>query len=130
MNSQISLFDTLGAIQMNNGVVKMYFVAQGPVLSEDVDPSKVKPELQEAIAMPLPGFLYALSVIGNFMKDERMRQALEASQKAGVIPEGLDISSLPGASLPETGDSAAEATKISASKKNNGRAEESQAATA
>ncbi|MEM6460914.1 MAG: hypothetical protein AAF724_03270 [Pseudomonadota bacterium] len=89
----VEYVDTLGAVQMNNGVVRLYFVSQDPsLLSQGIEPSKVQPELANCVAMPLPGFLYAMSVINNFIGDERMQKMLQSAQDSGSLPPGVDIS--------------------------------------
>ncbi len=83
MPKEIKLVDSVGAVQMSNGVVRLYFVAQDPtLLSQGVDPQQVKPELAEVVAMPLPGFLYAVKVIENFLKDEKMQKILNSGRDA------------------------------------------------
>ncbi|WP_369177758.1 hypothetical protein [Candidatus Thiodubiliella endoseptemdiera] len=91
MNSKNIYADTVSAINVNNGIVKMHLVAQSPNqgVTDNNDEAKFD-ELGE-ITMPLNGFLYMLSVIEGLMQDEKMKDMIERFQKAGIIPSEQDI---------------------------------------
>ena len=38
--------------------------------------------------MPLPGFLYACSVIQSFMQDDKMQATVQKYREAGFLPDG------------------------------------------
>lgn len=63
--SKQTLVDTMTGINMHNGVVRMYFVG--------LDPDELKPQLQKCIAMPMTGFIYAMTIMENFVGDERVQ---------------------------------------------------------
>jgi hypothetical protein len=95
MNDKQILVDTLSAIQMSNGLVRMMFVNQDvEEFARGVAPDQVKPQLRQCITMPLPGFIFAATVIEKFLQDPRLQEVLKQARESGALPEGFDISSL------------------------------------
>ena len=95
MDDKQILVDTLSAIQMSNGLVRMMFVNQNvEEFARGVSPEQVKPELRQCITMPLPGFIFAATVIEKFLNDPRLQAVLKQARESGALPEGFDISSL------------------------------------
>lgn len=98
--------ETVSVINFNNGVVRMMLVDQDPsVLAENGnDPEKMKPRMKQQIIMPLPGFLYMISVIKGLMEDPKMQQVIEKYSELGLLPQaGTDEK----ADNPENDDAAA-----------------------
>ncbi len=93
MASKQLLVDTLAAVKMNNGLVRMMFVGQDAediFSNEDKDRKKNQTRLQQCITMPLPGFLYAVSVLDKFMNDKQMQTLLEQAKESVASPEVVD----------------------------------------
>lgn len=82
--------ETVSAINFNNGVVRMMLVDQDPaaLAENDSDPESLKPRMKQQIIMPLPGFLYMLSVIKGLMDDPKMQQVIEKYSQLGLLPQG------------------------------------------
>jgi hypothetical protein len=92
MTNKTTLVDALNAVQLHSGVVKLYFVSQDlDLLAQGVDPAKIKPELAHCIAMPLTGFLYSLTAIHNFLRDERMREMVQKLKEMGTVPDDIEL---------------------------------------
>lgn len=84
--------DTVSAIHFNNGVVRMMLVDQDPAtLAQAGDgPTDVKPRLKQQVIMPLPGFLYMLSVVKGLMEDPKMQEAIRKYVELGLLPTDAD----------------------------------------
>ncbi len=82
--------DTVSAINFNNGVVKMLMVDQDPdTIAEQKPgqaPADVTPRIKQQVVMPLPGFLYMLSVIKGLMEDPKMVGIIEKYAELGLLP--------------------------------------------
>ncbi len=80
--------DTVSAINFNNGMVRMYLVDLDPVemSKEGADPSKIEPRLKDQIIMPLPGFLYMVSIIKNLVDDPKVQKMVEKYVELGLLP--------------------------------------------
>ncbi|MBA5249446.1 MAG: hypothetical protein FE834_07995 [Gammaproteobacteria bacterium] len=93
MNDKNIFVDTISAINVNNGIVKMHLVAQSSdqqtVANGNTDETKFDDVGQ--ITMPLNGFLYMLSVIEGLMQDDKMKDMIERFQQAGILPSEQDI---------------------------------------
>ncbi len=90
-NPRETFVETVQAVNYSNGVVKMFLLGQDLLhLSKGLDPEEQKSELREVIAMPLPGFLYACSVIQNFMQDEKMQAIIQKYKDVGFLPESAN----------------------------------------
>ena len=88
-NPRETYIETVQAVNYANGIVKMFLVGQDlEHLSKGLNPEEQKAELREVIAMPLPGFLYACSVIQSFMQDEKMQAIVQKYKDAGFLPDG------------------------------------------
>lgn len=95
--------ETVSSIRFNNGVIKMLMVDQDPdTLSEDeADPANATPRLKQQVIMPLPGFLYMISVIQGLMEDPKMQAVVEKYVELGLLPEGPeDAAAKPGSDAP------------------------------
>ena len=65
----------------------MFFVGQDmEKLAEGRQEEMPNPELRQCVTMPLAGFLYAASVVKNFLEDEKFQELLRRYQKAGLLP--------------------------------------------
>ena len=83
--------ETVQAVNYSNGVVRVFLLGQDlEHLAKGLNPEDQKPELREVLAMPLSGFLYACSVIQNFLKDEKMQEIIEKHRQAGFLPNESD----------------------------------------
>lgn len=91
MNDKNIFVDTVSAINVNNGIVKMHLVAQSSDQQITTNSDETKFDDLGQITMPLNGFLYMLSVIEGLMKDEKMKDIIERFQKAGLLPTEQDI---------------------------------------
>jgi len=80
--------ETVSAINYNNGVVKIFMVDQDPAhfAEKDADPSNIKPRLKQQVIMPLPGFLYMVSVIKGLIEDPKMQALIEKYTELGMLP--------------------------------------------
>lgn len=81
--------ETVSAINFQNGIVRMILVDQDPVqlMKPGAMREEMEPRLKQQILMPLPGFLYMLSVIKNLMDDPKMLSVIERYADLGLIPE-------------------------------------------
>lgn len=87
--------ETISAIQFSNGVVRLFFVGQelsSVSLGVDAENDPV-PELRECVTMPLPGFLHSVSVIQNFLSDDKMEDLLKRFREADILQQEQEISS-------------------------------------
>lgn len=93
MNNKNIFVDTVSAINVNNGIVKIHLVAQSTeqqnISNSDTDETKFDDVGQ--ITMPLNGFLYMLSVIEGLMQDDKMKDMIKRFQQAGILPSEQDI---------------------------------------
>ncbi|SMN16723.1 hypothetical protein CRYPD_1214 [uncultured Candidatus Thioglobus sp.] len=92
MNNKNMFVDTISAINVNNGIVKMNLVAQSSE-QQPTDGNNNEPKFDDLgqITMPLNGFLYMLSVIEGLMQDDKMKDMIQRFQEAGIIPTEKDI---------------------------------------
>ncbi|MBS8260642.1 peptide chain release factor 1 [Roseibium polysiphoniae] len=84
--------ETVSAINFNNGVVRMLLVDQDPQLlakGEQVA-ADIEPRLKQQVIMPLPGFLYMLSVVKGLMEDPKMQGIIEKYAELGLLPSGFE----------------------------------------
>ncbi|TQV78634.1 hypothetical protein [Denitrobaculum tricleocarpae] len=86
--------ETVSSINFNNGVVRLFMVDQNPseLMEKDADPSKLTPRLKQQVIMPLPGFIYMLSVIRGLMEDPKMQGIVEKYVELGLLNKGPDES--------------------------------------
>lgn len=81
--------DTVSAINFNNGVVRMIMVDQDPstVAAGQAEPGAA-PKMREKqqVIMPLPGFLYMVSVIQGLTDDPKMKDIIARHVGAGLLP--------------------------------------------
>ncbi|AYQ56775.1 hypothetical protein BTHERMOSOX_1053 [Bathymodiolus thermophilus thioautotrophic gill symbiont] len=91
MNNKNIFVDTVSAINVNNGIVKMQLVAQSSEQQATDNDDKPKFDDLGQITMPLNGFLYMLSVIEGLMQDDKMKDMIQRFQTAGIIPTEQDI---------------------------------------
>ncbi|PWW03693.1 hypothetical protein DFR52_101379 [Hoeflea marina] len=79
--------ETVSAINFNNGMVRLLLVDQDPaaLAEKGADAGEVKPRLKQQLIMPLPGFLYMLSVIRGLMEEPKMQQIIEKYIELGLI---------------------------------------------
>ena len=88
--------ETITAVSVHNGVARLFFAGMDidgmTKLESPTEPPKTKPVL--CTAMPLPGFLYAATVIEKFLREESVQAIIRNMDKAGVAPEALDLSVL------------------------------------
>jgi len=79
--------ETVSAINFHNGIVRMLLVDQDPahLMKKDVRPEDVQPRMKQQILMPLPGFLYMVSVIKSLLEDEKMQDVLARYTELGLI---------------------------------------------
>ncbi len=95
MSEKQLLVDTLSAVHLNNGLVRLMFVGQDV---EDIEagkaPEKIKPKLKQCITMPLPGFIYAMTVVENFLKDDRLQEVIKKAKETGAFSDVLDLSAV------------------------------------
>lgn len=84
--------ETVSAINFNNGVVRMFLVDQDPsaLAEKNVDPSKITPRLKQQVIMPLPGFLYMVSIIRGLMEDPKMQEVVKKYVELGLLPKASD----------------------------------------
>ena len=84
-----SFFDTISAISVNSGVVKMHLASQDQSEEslENKDPAKIKMNTEEIIAMPLPGFIYAVTVINGLINNPKMKEQIEKYKELGLLPQ-------------------------------------------
>jgi hypothetical protein len=88
MNDKQVLVDTLSAIQMSNGLVRLMFVNQDvEELAKGVAAEQIKPQLRQCVTMPLPGFIFAVSVIEKFLKDAHLQEVLQKARESKLLPE-------------------------------------------
>ena len=85
MNNKNIFVDTVSAINVNNGIVKMNLVAQSSEQPITDDNNAPKFDDLGQITMPLNGFLYMLSVIEGLMQDDKMKDMIQRFQAAGII---------------------------------------------
>ena len=79
--------ETLSAVNCSNGVVRLFFVGQNlEQLSNGEQGENPSAELRKCLTMPLPGFLYAVSVVQNFLDDDKMKDLIRRYQDAGMLP--------------------------------------------
>ncbi|RED45755.1 peptide chain release factor 1 [Aestuariispira insulae] len=79
--------ETLSAVNCANGVVRLFFVGQDlEKLASGEQDETTPPEIRQCVTMPLPGFLYAVSVMRNFLEDEKLQALLQQYQDAGLLP--------------------------------------------
>ncbi|RED53220.1 hypothetical protein [Aestuariispira insulae] len=79
--------ETLSAVNCSNGVVRLFFVGQDlEAVSSGEMGENPTPELRKCVTMPLPGFLYAVSVVQNFLEDDKMKELIQRYQDAGMLP--------------------------------------------
>ncbi len=95
MSEKQLLVDTLSAVHLNNGLVRLMFVGQDV---EDIEagkaPEKIKPSLKQCITMPLPGFIYTMTVIENFLKDDRLQEVIKKAKETGAFSDVLDLAAV------------------------------------
>ncbi len=79
--------ETVSSINFNNGVVRMFLVDQDPeaLAEKDADPSKIPPRLKQQVIMPLPGFIYMLTVIRGLMEDPKMQEIVQKYVDLGLL---------------------------------------------
>ena len=80
--------ETVAAINFNNGIVRMLLVDQDPavLMTNGAKPEDMEPRLKQQIMMPLPGFLYMLSVIKGLMEDPKMQEVIQKYTELGLLP--------------------------------------------
>lgn len=74
--------ETVSAINVNNGVVKLIMVKQD--LREPSE--EVQTIHAQTVVMPIAGFMYTVGVIQNLLDDPKMKERLEGLKKAGFLP--------------------------------------------
>lgn len=86
--------ETVSAINFNNGVVRMLLVDQDPetLAKGGKEAQDIEPRLKQQVIMPLPGFLYMLSVIKGLMEDPKMQGVIEKYTELGLLPNGSEAS--------------------------------------
>ncbi len=93
MSEKQVLVDTMSAVHMNNGLVRLMFVGQDvEQIEAGQTAEQVSPVLKQCITMPLPGFIYTMSVIESFLKEERLQEIIAKAKESGAFPDGLDLS--------------------------------------
>ncbi|WP_138472987.1 peptide chain release factor 1 [Poseidonocella sp. HB161398] len=80
--------DTVTAINFSNGVVRMVMVDQDPAAIARPVPDEDAPRMREKqqVIMPLPGFLYMVSVIKGLVDDPKMQEIIARHVSAGLLP--------------------------------------------
>lgn len=81
--------DTVHAINFNNGVVRMIMVDQDPstiAAGQLEDGAAPKMREKQQVIMPLPGFLYMVSVIQGLIDDPKMKDIIARHAAAGLLP--------------------------------------------
>ncbi len=80
--------ETLSTINFSHGLVRLFFVGHDlENMTKDAEPKGLPTELRQCVTMPLPGFLYAASVISNFMGEEKFKELLERYKSVGFLPQ-------------------------------------------
>ena len=79
--------ETVSAVNFSNGVVRLFFSGHDVegLLNPD-DSGSSNPETRFCVTMPLPGFLYAISVVQGFVENEKFQDIVRRSVEAGFIP--------------------------------------------
>ena len=80
--------DTVIGINFNNGVVKLMLANQDltkNIEDEEGEPEEIQMKTSNAISMPLPGFLYMVSVIETLLKDPKMTDTIKKYTEAGIL---------------------------------------------
>lgn len=86
----IKFIDTVSAISVNNGIVKMHLATQDDSQQEpgkDIDPAKIKMKSEQIVAMPIAGFMYSISIINKLLGDPKMTEQLKKYVEAGLLPK-------------------------------------------
>ena len=87
--------ETISAVNFSNGVVRMILVDQDPnaLVADNAGATKSAPRLKQQIIMPLPGFLYMLTVIRGLIEDPKMQDVLKKYTELGLLPAKPEDSS-------------------------------------
>jgi hypothetical protein len=81
------LVDSLSSLNFNNGLVKMFFVSgdySNVIAGESEEPKIVA---SDEVSMSLPGFMYLVSVVKNFLDDPKMKSQIEKYIELGLLPK-------------------------------------------
>ena len=80
--------ETVSAVNFSNGVVRMILVDQDPsaLVEGNADPAKAAARFKQQVIMPLPGFLYMLTVIRGLVEDPKMQEMLSKYTELGLLP--------------------------------------------
>lgn len=80
--------ETLSAIQMSNGVVRLFFATPDLDLAgANPGPAtpKPKPEPRLCLTMTVPSFLNTMSMINGFVQDPKITDILDRMVQAGLL---------------------------------------------
>lgn len=85
--------ETVSAVNFSNGVVRLFFAGQDlEVLAAGESSGEPKAETRFCVVLPLPGFLYALSVVQSFVENDRFKEVVDKATVAGLLPQNSDSS--------------------------------------
>lgn len=87
MSQNIQFVDTLSGINVGNGVVKLYFVTQDEqALQEEALDNVNNMNPAQTLVMPIPGFMYMVSVVKGLLDNPKMAEQIERYIDAGLLP--------------------------------------------
>lgn len=75
--------DTVASISASAGVVKLNLVRTEEPTKEGEE-ARVVPAGR--LVIPLPGFLYAVSIVEGFVNKEEFQKLIKSYQEAGMLP--------------------------------------------
>ena len=81
-------YDTISAISVNAGIVKIHFAKQDDPENKQINgQSQPKFSTEQIVALPLPGFMYAVSIIQGLLNNPKMTAQIEKYIELGLLPQ-------------------------------------------
>ena len=81
--NDVIFIDTIESVASASGVIKLNLVRAVEPTEEGEEPQIVP---AGRLVMPLPGFIYAVSVIEGFLNKEEVRKLIKAYQELEMLP--------------------------------------------